>query len=183
VLRKIAGFACLVGSLGGGTAESVRDPGACPGRCERSIVYTLDARFDTGERGVIGEAMRVWENGTSGRVCFLAGGHGGEDLVVEKLDRSEQLRPWDPDWSQHVALTKDDHIWIVAPRIDDADEYRALVVHELGHHLGIGHIEDAAATYMHSMINDTPVELRLHARLPERDARAFCQVVRCTCSL
>ena len=73
-------------------------------------------------------------------------------------------------------------IWIVAARIDDPGEYRALVVHELGHHLGIGHIEDTPMTYMHSTINDTPQALWTNARLPTRDARAFCEVHRCTCA-
>jgi hypothetical protein len=103
--------------------------------------------------------------------------------VIEKLDRSDQLQPWDPDWPQNVALTKGGRIWIVAARIDDPGEYRGLIVHELGHHLGIGHIEDTSLTYMHSTINDTPVDLWRNPRLPERDARAFCEVHRCTCSL
>jgi hypothetical protein len=81
-----------------------------------------------------------------------------------------------------VALTKGGRIWIVAARIDDPGEYRALVVHELGHHLGIGHIEDTTLTYMHSTINDTPQELWTTARLPERDGRAFCEVRRCACT-
>jgi hypothetical protein len=139
----------------------------------------LDSRFNCDERALIEEAMRVWERGTSGRVCFAP---GGVDLVIEKLERADELQPWDPDWKHHVALTKGSRIWIVAPRIDDPGEYRGLVVHELGHHLGIGHIEDTSATYMHSTINDTPLDLWKEARLPERDARAFCDVHRCTCA-
>jgi hypothetical protein len=118
-------------------------------------------------------------SGSGGRVCFAP---GGRDLVIDKLERSDELQPWDPDWQRHVALTKGGRIWIVATRVDDPGEYRALVVHELGHHLGIGHIEDTPATYMHSTINDTPPELWLHASLPKRDGRAFCEVRRCTCS-
>jgi hypothetical protein len=165
--------------VGAGTSEVVRDPSACVGSCNRSIAYTLDPHFNDDERVLIGEAMRVWEQGTGGRVCFQP---GGRDLVIEKLDRSDELQPWDPDWTRHVALTKGGRIWIVATRVDDPGEYRALIVHELGHELGIGHIEDTAATYMHSTINDTPEELWKHARLPERDGRAFCEVHRCTCS-
>jgi hypothetical protein len=36
---------------------------------------------------------------------------------------------------------------------------------------------------MHSTINDTPPDLWLHPRLPPRDARAYCEVQRCTCRL
>jgi hypothetical protein len=169
----------LVSSFGAGATESVRDPAACAGECDRPIAYTLDPQFNSDERDLIADAMRVWERGTSGRVCFAP---GGRDLVIEKLDRSDQLQPWDADWPRHVALTKGGRIWIVAARIDDPGEYRALVVHELGHHLGIGHIEDTAMTYMHSTINDTPQDLWTHARLPTRDARAFCEVHRCTCA-
>jgi hypothetical protein len=180
VFRHILAIACLFGSLGAGTGETVYDPGACDGRCERSIAYTLDPQFNADERRVIDEAMRVWERGSGARVCFAP---GGDDLVIEKLDRSEQLRAFDPDWPQHVALTRGGRIWIVAARIDDEGEYRGLIVHELGHYLGIGHIEDTAQTYMHSTINDTPVDLWKHARLPPRDGRAFCEVRRCTCAL
>ena len=180
MFRHILAIACLFGSLGAGTGETVYDPGACEGACERPIAYTLDARFNPDERRVIFEAMQVWERGSGGRVTFV---EGGDDVVLEKLDRSDQLEPFDPDWPQHVALTRGGRIWIVAARIDDAGEYRALIVHELGHYLGIGHIEDTPMTYMHSTINDTPVDLWKHARLPQRDARAFCEVRKCTCAL
>jgi hypothetical protein len=173
-------MACLIGSLGAGSPETVRDPGTCAGECERTVAFTLDPQFSAEEQRVIVEAMHVWEQGSGGRACFT---RGGQDLIIEKLDRSDQLQPWDPDWPQHVALTKGGRIWVVAGRIDDPGEYRALIVHELGHHLGIGHIEDTALTYMHSTINDTPVELWKHGRLPDRDGRAYCAVHRCTCAL
>lgn len=179
LIRRTFAVACLIGTVGAGSSDAVRDPRVCPGACERSIAYTLDPQFNADERVLIDQAMQVWERGTGGRVCFRA---GGRDLVIEKLDRADELQPWDPDWPHHVALTKSGRIWIVATRIDDPGEYRALVVHELGHELGIGHIEDTELTYMHSTINDTPEVLWKHARLPKRDARAFCQVHRCTCS-
>jgi hypothetical protein len=168
-----------MGSVGAGGSDVVRDPGACPGECERPIAYSLDPQFNQDEQVLIEQAMHVWERGTGGRVCFAP---GGRDVVIEKLDRSDELQPWDPDWPRHVALTKGARIWIVATRVDDPGEYRALVVHELGHRLGIGHIEDTTTTYMHSTINDTPPELWKHALLPERDARAYCEVHRCTCA-
>jgi hypothetical protein len=177
--RRTFAVACLLGTVGVNGSEAVRDPRACPGACERAIAYTLDPRFNVDERALIDQAMRVWERGTGGRVCFR---QGGRDVVIEKLDRADELQPWDPDWPRHVALTRGGRIWIVATRIDDPGEYRALVVHELGHELGIGHIEDTAMTYMHGTINDTPEVLWKQARLPERDARAFCQVHRCTCT-
>jgi hypothetical protein len=178
VFRRTLAFACLSSALGAGPGDAVRDPGACTGVCDQPIRYSLDSRFDADERSLIRDAMGVWERGTGGRVCFAS---GGKDLVIEKLDRSDELAPYDPDWPRHVALTKGGRIWIVAPRIDDPGEYRALAVHEIGHHLGIGHIEDTARTYMHSTINDTPLDLWTHARLPERDGRAFCEVHPCRC--
>ncbi|MGD0675816.1 MAG: hypothetical protein ABSC94_10385 [Polyangiaceae bacterium] len=179
LLRRTIAFACLVSSLGAGASESVHDPSACAGECDHPIAYSLDVQFNADERELIADAMRVWERGTGGRVCYEP---GGRDLVIEKLERSDQLQPWDSEWPRHVALTKGSRIWIVAARIDDPGEYRALVVHELGHHLGIGHIEDTPMTYMHSTINDTPQELWANPRLPARDARAFCDIRRCTCA-
>jgi hypothetical protein len=180
VFRHILAIACLFGSLGAGAGETVYDPSACEGTTDHPVAYTLDARFNPDERRVIFEAMQVWERGSGGRVTFV---EGGDDVVLEKLDRSDQLQPFDPDWPQHVALTRGGRIWIVAARIDDEGEYRALIVHELGHYLGIGHIEDTPMTYMHSTINDTPGDLWKHARLPPRDGRAFCEVRKCICAL
>lgn len=168
-----------MGSLSTGATDSVHNPDMCPGKCDTPITYSLDPQFNEDERALIEEAMSVWEHGTGGRVCFAP---GGRDLIMDKLGRADELEPWDPEWRHHVALTKGARIWIVATRIEDPGEYRALVVHELGHHLGIGHIEDTAATYMHSTINDTPPELWMQLDLPKRDARAFCDVHRCTCA-
>jgi hypothetical protein len=180
VLRRSLAFACLTSLLGASSGIPVRDPSACAGACDQPIHYLLDARFNPDERSLIEDAMSVWERGTGGRVCFAA---GGNDLVIERLERSDELAPYDPDWPRHVALTKGGRIWIVAPRIDDPGEYRALAVHELGHHLGIGHIEDTTRTYMHSTINDTPADLWTQARLPPRDGQAFCEVHPCRCTL
>jgi len=179
VIRRAFVAAFLIGTVGAGQSDAVKDPGECPGACASPVHYTLDPQFNADERVLIEQAMRVWEMGTRGRVCFVP---GGRDLVIEKLDRAEELQPWDPEWPHHVALARAGRIWIVGAAVDDPGEFRGLAVHELGHHLGIGHIEDAALTYMHSTINDTPVDLWRHARLPERDAREYCKVHRCTCS-
>ena len=177
--RRTVSAACLLASLGTGASDAVRDPDLCPGKCDKAITYSLDPQFDEQERALIEDGMRLWERGSGDRVCFAP---GGRDLVIDKLERADDLAAWDPEWRHHIALTKGGHIWIVATRVDDPGEYRALVVHELGHHLGIGHIEDTRRTYMHSTINDTPAELCARVSLPERDARAFCEVHRCTCA-
>jgi len=169
-----------LGSAGAGASQAISDPEECPGVCAHPIDYTIDPDFDPAEGALIEQAMRTWQRGTGGRVCFEP---GGRDLIVEKLDRPEQLQPLDPDWAKHVALTEHDHIWLVEPGVSGPGEFRALMMHELGHFLGLGHVEDTELTYMHGSIADTPEELREHARLPERDARDFCAAHRCTCAL
>ena len=175
----------LIGSLGAGSPETVRDPGTCAGECERTVAFTLDPQFNADEQRVIIEAMHVWEQGQRrARPASRprrAGPPGHREDSIDPISFS--LLGSADFWPQHVALTKGGRIWVVASRIDDPGEYRALIVHELGHHLGIGHIEDTALTYMHSTINDTPVELWKHGRLPDRDGRAYCAVHRCTCAL
>jgi len=170
----------VLGSAGAGASQAIHDPDECPGVCANPIDYTIDPGFDAGEQALIEQAMHSWERGTGGRVCFEA---GGQDLVVSKLDRAEQLQPWDPDWAKHVALTEGGHIWLVETSVSDPGAFRALVMHEVGHYLGLGHVEDTPFTYMHSSIADTPEELRRHGRLPERDAHDFCVANRCTCAL
>jgi hypothetical protein len=179
VFRRIIALACLLGSVRPGAGKVVADPGECPGVCERPISYTLDAGFDPDQRALVEQAMHVWERGTGGRVCFA---QGGRDLVIQKVGRPEDLEPWDADWSQHIALSKAGHIWIVDDSVSDAGTFRALLMHEIGHHLGLGHVEDTPMSYMHSRVNDTPEELRVHPRLPERDGRDFCAEHRCICA-
>jgi hypothetical protein len=47
VFRHILAMACLFGSLGAGTGETVYDAGACDGTAERAVGYTLDPQFNT----------------------------------------------------------------------------------------------------------------------------------------
>jgi hypothetical protein len=172
-------FAFLLGSAGAGLGAKVDDTAACPGSCELEVGYSLDPRFAADERLVIAEAARTWERGSGGRVCFR---EGGDDVRFIRLNEQRDLEPEDPDWQRHVALCKTGRIWLVPSKVDDRSEYVALVIHELGHHLGLAHIEDAPMTYMHSTINDTPMSLRATPQIPERDRREFCKVHRCTCS-
>jgi hypothetical protein len=140
----------------------------------------VDPSFTEDERRVIAEAASVWERGSNGRVCFH---EGGGDLTFIRLEQQRDLEPQDPDWAKHVALCKAGRIWIVPSKLEDRDEYVALAIHEIGHHLGLSHIEDTNDTYMHSTINDTPRALRTTRALPERDRREFCRVRGCVCAL
>jgi hypothetical protein len=179
VFWRIAALAVLLASAAPTARQTVDDPAQCPGACARPIGYTLDEAFDDDDRTLIEQAMRVWERGTGGRVCFSP---GGRDLVFEEVERAEDLQPWDPEWRQHVAFTKSGHVRIVHTSVCEPDRFRALVVHEIGHHLGLEHVDDTALTFMHRSINDIPEGLREYARLPERDRLDFCKAHRCTCA-
>lgn len=179
MLQRALAISFLTLVAGFDVSHTVSDPGTCAGACERRIGYSLDPHFTADERTIIEDAMRLWERGTRQRVCFTPGGH---DLAIERLASSSELEPWDPDWGNHVGLAQGKRIWIVAPRIEGPGEYRALVVHELGHYLGVPHIEDTSTTFMHSVLTDTPRGLWTDGALPVRDARAFCTVNRCRCA-
>ena len=165
--------------MGAGAGPKVPDGVNCPGKCEIRVNYEIDPRFDEDEEKVIGEAASAWETGSGGRVCFS---RGGSDLEFIRLAQQRDLEPEDSQWQHHVALCKGSKIWIVPSKIDERGEYVALVIHEIGHHLGLPHIEDAKATYMHSTINDTPHELWTTPVIPERDRREFCSVRNCFCA-
>ncbi len=169
----------FVGSAGAGVGARIADGTECPRTCETSIGYSVDARFDASERDVLAEAARAWEKGSGGRVCFHA---GGRDVDFIRVDSQEGLRPVDPDWSRHVALTKGNKIWIVPSKIEDRGEYVALAIHELGHFLGLSHVEDTRDTFMHQVIDDTPDELRKDPQIPPRDRRDLCRVRGCVCA-
>lgn len=180
MFRRSVALACLLGAAGPAAGpRTVDDPSRCPGACESPIRYRLDPSFDDDERTLIVQAMGVWEAGTRGRACFAP---GGSDLYIERVESAEALKPMDGDWARHVALTKGNHVWIVEAAVPDPGAFRALVVHEVGHYLGLGHVEDTPLTYMHSAIADTPEELRDDPALPERDRRDFCAEHGCTCA-
>jgi hypothetical protein len=169
----------FVGSAGVGVGARVADGTECPRTCETSIGYSLDARFDDDERGAIAQAARAWERGSGGRVCFHT---GGQDVQFIRVDTQEDLRPVDPEWSRHVALTKGKKIWIVPSKVEDHGEYVALAIHELGHFLGLSHVEDTRETYMHQIIDDTPDDLRKDPQIPPRDRRELCRARGCVCA-
>ena len=169
----------VLATLGAGSGPKVPDAAECPGRCEMHLGYDVDARFDPGERAVIAQGIDAWERGSGGRVCFSPGGHEVEFI---RLEKQADLAPQDPDWSHHVALTKGNRIWLVPSKVDERGEYVALVIHEIGHRLGLPHIEDARDTYMHSTINDTPHALWTSFDLPARDRREYCAVRGCVCT-
>ena len=171
-------IAFVLGTVGAGVGPKVPDALSCPGRCETKIGYQLDPQFDDDEQAIIAEAAGAWEHGSGGRVCFSRGGH---DIQFIRLDRQSELEPQDSEWRHHVALCKGNKIWLVPSKIDERGEYVALVIHEIGHHLGLPHIEDAKDTFMHSTINDTPHALWVTPVLPERDRREFCSVRSCSC--
>jgi hypothetical protein len=169
----------LLGTLGAGSGPSVSDATACPGACEVHVGYEVDPAFSEQEQQHIADAAAVWERGSGGRVCFQKGGH---DLRFIRLEHQRDLSPFDDEWQNHVALNKSGRIWIVPSKVDEPGEYVALVIHEIGHHLGLNHIEDTSATYMHSTINDTPRFLWKRPSLPERDRAEYCSVRGCICA-
>jgi hypothetical protein len=168
----------VMGSAGAAPGTRVPDSADCPGVCEVHVGYSVDPSFSDEERGVIADAARAWERGSNGRVCFYA---GGRDLSFVRVEEPRDLAPEDPDWAKHVALCKAGRIWFVASRVDDRDEYVALAIHEIGHFLGLSHIEDTTETFMHSTISETPDNLRAAGEIPERDRRELCRVRACVC--
>ena len=178
LLRPVA-LVFVLATTGAGAGPRVADPAECPGRCEARLGYQIDPRFSAAEQQILAEGMAAWEQGSFGRVCFEPGGH---DVEFIRLEHQSELEPQDPEWAHHVALTKGTRIWLVPSKVDERGEYVALVIHELGHRLGLPHIEDARDTYMHSTINDTPRELWESAAIPARDRVELCAVRTCTCA-
>jgi hypothetical protein len=178
LLRPLAVIFVLA-TTGAGAGPKVPDAAECPGRCDTRIGYDVDPAFSEAERAILSEGMAAWEQGSGGRVCFQPGGH---DVEFIRLEHQADLAPQDTDWAHHVALTKGNRIWLVPSKVDERGEYVALVIHELGHRLGLPHIEDSRDTYMHSTINDTPRELWQKAEIPARDRREFCAVRMCACA-
>lgn len=172
-------MALVLGSAGASGGAQVSDAATCPGTCSFTVRYSIDSAFSEDERAIIHEAAHTWQTGSGGRACFEP---GGADLTFIRLASQRDLEPFDDDWPYHVALNKGGRIWIVPSKLDERGEYLALVIHEIGHHLGLNHVDDVSMTYMHTTINDTPRSLWHKPAIPERDRREFCAVRGCACA-
>jgi hypothetical protein len=152
----------------------VSDGLRCPATCEQTTRYRLDPAFTNEENDAIHEAMGLWTAATGGRACFRA---GGTDLIVVRATKRLDLRPYDDGWHGHSGLYRQGTIWLVVPELTRG-ELVDVTAHEIGHHLGLGHVTDTSDTIMHPRDGRRkPGEL-----LPARDRAAYCLLHTCVCS-
>jgi len=163
--------------------------------CTTSEVLYVDARFSATEQADIQAASDEWARATGVGVDLVF----GADISHESFHRV-MVRDASPDELEDHARTNFDtfptiagntHVWhgpfgvtgerldILVPRLPlDADgqidryNFRVLVMHEFGHHLGMpGHVDDP-----HALMNG------VHAGSPcvtHADAVGFCAAIGC----
>lgn len=175
-LGPLAGVVSLALALLAGACVSPRVPdGAlCPGHCEKPVKFRIDPAFNGAEADAIREAMGGWASATGGRACFR---EGGTDLIVVRAATRLDLRPFDDGWHGHAGLYRQGIAWIVADELT-RDQVVDVAAHEIGHHLGLGHVTDTRTTIMHP----TDGARAPTGQLAARDREEYCTVHGCSCT-
>lgn len=143
--------------------------------CEDEMTYRLDPAFTTEERKSIHDAMRVWERGTGGRVCFLPTEAPMFRLAIIRADDPIVLRPVDPLWEKHAGLYRNGVIWIVAKE-GNQRVITDIATHELGHALGLKHSDQRQ-----SIMRGNEGAREWNGELSANDRAQYCGFYRCAC--
>jgi hypothetical protein len=143
--------------------------------CEDEMTYRLDPTFTIEEQGAIRNAMRIWERGTGGRICFLQTSKPAFRVAIVRAEDPVVLRPVDPDWEKHAGLYRLGTIWIVT-KDNDLKTITDITAHELGHAMGLKHTSLSG-----SIMRGNEGARQWDGELPESDRVAFCDLFTCAC--
>lgn len=164
-------------------------------RTHMPIYIQIDEAFSSEQNTEIYRAAKTWEQASSDIIKFnLDFNHSRPTLFFQDDDinnqgahfiyygeRSYQELGWDQYFKHPTALAltyysnvpdhnKEDRVKIIAFNLDKKYDFSAVMLHELGHSLGLVHTDDKISV-MHSTV--------LTKCITPADAEQLCQLYRC----
>lgn len=117
-------------------------------------------------------ALKVWTYGTGGRLHWVS-------VTDENLERALILEKIEPNVLGYHAK-RGNLISLMPSRSANEKVFAGVVIHEVGHALGLAHNDKNTMTFMHANMGDVPPSLLEHPQLPEADIEAYWAMDKCS---